>query len=146
MLWKPTKSDGGRRHAASSITQGLVFAGLMLACTLLPKFATALGAIADADVSRRVTMAILGIFFVLMGNAFPKMLTPLSQLTCDPAKVQAFQRFTGWTWVLTGFPFAFVWLVLPLDVAKPLSMLILLSGMLLVALRVVQLRRPRQNV
>lgn len=145
MLWKPTKSDGGRRHAASSIKQGLVFAGLMLACTLLPKFATALGAIADADVSRRVTMAILGIFFVFMGNAFPKMLTPLSQLTCDPAKVQAFQRFTGWTWVLTGFPFAFVWLVLPLDVAKPLSMLILLSGMLLVALRVVQLRRPRQN-
>lgn len=145
MLWKPTKSDGGRRHAASSIKQGLVFAGLMLACTLLPKFATALGAIADADVSRRVTMAILGIFFVFMGNAFPKMLTPLSQLTCDPAKVQAFQRFTGWTWVLTGFPFAFVWLVLPLDVAKPLSMLILFSGMLLVALRVVQLRRPRQN-
>jgi hypothetical protein len=146
MLWKPTKSDRERRHAASSIRRGLVFAGLILACSLLAKVATALGAIPDADVSRRVTMAILGIFFVFMGNAFPKMLTPLSQLTCDPAKVQAFQRFTGWTWVLTGFPFAFVWIVLPLDVAKPLSMLILLSGMLLVALRVVQLRRPRQNV
>ena len=145
MLWKPTKSDRVRRHAASSIKRGLVFAGLILACSLLAKFATALGVIADADVSRRVTMAILGIFFVFTGNALPKMLTPLADLKCDPARVQAFQRFAGWTWVLTGFPFAFVWLVLPLDVAKPLSMLILFSGMLLVALRVVQLRRPRQN-
>jgi len=34
----------------------------------------------------------------------PKALTPLSAAQCsgDPMKAQAFQRFVGWTWVLTG--------------------------------------------
>ena len=76
MLWKPTKSDRDRRHAASSIKRGLVFAGLILACSLLAKFATALGVIADADVSRRVTMAILGIFFVFMAVSYTHLTLP----------------------------------------------------------------------
>ena len=30
------------------------------------------------------------------GNAIPKTLTPLAALRCDPARVQAFNRFGDW--------------------------------------------------
>jgi len=39
-------------------------------------------------------------------------LSPLAA-NCDGARVQAFQRLAGWTWVLTGLTFATAWLVLP---------------------------------
>jgi hypothetical protein len=122
-----------------------VFAGLILVIVLSMKLATAMGVIEDADLSRRATMAILGAFFVVTGNAMPKTLTPLSALQCDAARVQAFQRFAGWTWVLTGLAFAIVWLVLPVDLAKPVSLVLLTSGMLAIVWQVVRLRRTRQR-
>lgn len=135
----------GRRGAGDSIRSGLAFTGLILVIVLSMKLVTAMGVIEDADLSRRATMAILGAFFVVTGNAMPKTLTPLSALQCDPARVQAFQRFAGWTWVLTGVAFAIVWLVLPLELAKPVSLVLLVSAMLAVLGQIVRLRGTRRR-
>ena len=122
-----------------------MFAGLILAISLGVKLATAIGAIENADFSRRATMVVMGAFFVFTGNAIPKTLTPLSALQCNAARVQAFQRFAGWMWVLTGLAFALVWVLLPLDVAKPVSTILLVSGILAIVSQMVRLRRTRHR-
>jgi len=132
-----------QRRAGDAIRHAIVFAGLMLAIPLSMRLGTALGVIHDADLSRRTTMVLMGAFIAFTGNAMPKTLTPLSALQCDPARVQAFQRFSGWTWVLTGVGYAIAWLVLPLDVAKPVSLVLLMGGMLVVAVQLLRLRRTR---
>lgn len=132
-----------QRRAGDSIRHAIVFAGLMLAIPLSATLAVRLGVIHDTDLSKRLTMVLVGAFFVFTGNAMPKTLTPLSALQCDGARVQAFQRFAGWTWVLTGLGFAIAYLVLPLDLAKPISLVLLMTGMLLIALQLLRLRRTR---
>lgn len=134
-----------QRRAGDAIRHGIVFAGLMMAIPLSLKLATTLGAIDDADLSRRMTMVMMGAFVAFTGNALPKTLTPLSALQCDPARVQAFQRLAGWTWVLSGLAFAIVWLVLPLDLAHPVSVVLLMSGMLVVVTQLIRLRWTRQR-
>ena len=132
-----------QRRAGDAIRHAIVFAGLMLAIPLSMRLGTALGVIHDADLSRRTTMVLMGAFIAFTGNAMPKTLTPLSALQCDPARVQAFQRFAGWTWVLTGVGYAIAWLVLPLVLAKPVSLVLLMGGMLVVAVQLLRLRRTR---
>ena len=58
---------------------------LMLAVSLSIKLVQALGAAGDSDLSQRLTMVILGVFFMFTGNAMPKMLTPLSVMQCNGA-------------------------------------------------------------
>jgi hypothetical protein len=131
-------------RAADSVTAGIVFAGLMLASSLGLKLATALGAMSRSDLSQRMLMVILGAFFTFTGNALPKTLTPLAA-KCDGARVQAFQRFAGWTWVLTGLTFATSWLVLPIDLAQPVSVVLLFGGMLIIVTQLIRVRRTRQR-
>jgi len=138
-----SKSEASRR-AADGITIGIVFAGLMLASSLGLKLAAALGATGHPDLAQRMLMVILGAFFTVTGNALPKTLTPLAA-KCDGARVQAFQRLAGWTWVLTGLTFAMAWLALPLDLAQPVSLVLLLGGMLIIVTQIVRLRRTRQR-
>lgn len=132
------------RRGADSIASGIVFAGLMLASSLGLKLATALGAVNRTDLSQRVLMVILGAFFAFTGNALPKTLQPLSA-KCDGARAQAFQRLAGWTWVLTGLTFAISWLVLPVSVAQPVSLVLLVGGMLTIGAQIVRLRRTRRH-
>jgi hypothetical protein len=134
------------RRPDRPIRRAALFVGAILACTLLAKFATKVGVFTDADTAKRLSMAIMGFFFVFTGNATPKILTPLSELRCDPAKVQAFQRFSGWMWVLTGLAFSAIWLLSPLDVASPLSKMVLLGGTLTVAVRLLQLWRAGRHM
>ena len=122
-----------------------MFSGLILVISLGMKLALVLGAVKDADLSRRATMVILGVFFAFTGNGMPRTLTPLAVMRCDPARVQAFQRFAGWTWVLTGLAFAGVWLLLPLGLAKPVSVIVLMSGMLAIAAQLARLRTTRSR-
>jgi hypothetical protein len=131
-------------RAADSVTSGIVFAGLMLASSLGLKLATALGVMSRSDLAQRLLMVILGAFFTFTGNALPKTLRPLAA-KCDEARVQAFQRFAGWTWVLTGLTFATAWLVLPVHLAQPVSLVLLLGGMLIIVTQIVRLRRTRQH-
>jgi hypothetical protein len=132
-----------QRRAGDAIRNAIVFAGLMLAVPLSATLAVRLGVIHDTDLSKRMTMVLVGAFFAFTGNAMPKTLTPLSALQCDAARLQAFNRFAGWTWVLIGLGFAIAYLVLPLDLAKPISMVLLMTGMLLVIVQLLRLRRTR---
>jgi len=139
-----SKSGAASRRAADSVMVGIVFAGLMLASSLGLKLATTLGATSRSDLAQRMLMVILGAFFTFTGNALPKTLTPLTA-KCDGTRVQTFQRFAGWTWVLTGLTFATAWLVLPVHLAQPVSLVLLLGGMLIIGMRIVRLRRTRQR-
>jgi hypothetical protein len=109
------------------------------------RLGTAVGAWGETDLARRGTMVIFGLFFALTGNAMPKTLTPLAALQCNPAKVQAFQRFAGWTWVLTGLVFAMVWLVMPVGVARPASVGLLVVAMVAIVTQIVRLRASRSR-
>ena len=132
-------------QSAAWLSGGVGLAALMLVVGLSGKLAQALGAIDDQDVSRRLTSALVGIFLAAIGNATPKMLTPLSAMACDGARTQAFQRFSGWTWFMAGLTYAMVWLVLPIDVAKPLSAMVILGAVLLVAMQLLRLWRTRRR-
>ena len=137
--------EAAGRHGADSVRSGIVFAGLTIAFSLSVKLATTLGAAAHSDLSQRVTMTLLGAFLVLTGNVIPKTLTPLSALACDPARLQALQRFAGWTWVLTGLAVAVAWLVLPLRLAEPISFVLLPGAILLIVVQLFRLRYARQR-
>jgi hypothetical protein len=121
-------------NGVDSIRGAIVFGCLMMMAGLGRNFAIGLGLGGAADfedMSKRLTQVLTGLFFVWMGNAMPKALTPLSGAQCsgDPIKAQAFQRFLGWTWVLTGVGYSISWLVLPIGVAKPAGLTGLLIGM-----------------
>ena len=98
----------------------------------------------DADLPRRAMMAVIGAFLVSTGNAIPKTLTPMSALR-DADRVQAFQRFAGWTWVLTGLALAMSWLVLPVNLAESMTFLLVPGGVLLIGAQLVRLRHICQR-
>jgi hypothetical protein len=106
------------------------------------KLASTLGVGGD-ELPHRVSMIIVGGYLVVTGNALPKTLRPLSTLGCDGSKLQAFQRLAGWTWVLTGLALAGAWLVLPLDLAKPVSIVLIVAGVVIVGGEMIRLRRFR---
>jgi uncharacterized membrane protein YeiB len=132
-------------RAGSSIRDGVVFAGLMLAISLGVKLAAALNLVTDTELPRRATMVVLGAFLVSTGNTMPKTLRPLTSRRCDPAGEQAFQRFAGWTWVLTGLLLGLVWIVLPVDLAKPVSTVVLAIGILTIVARLLRWHRARPS-
>ncbi len=145
LLFSRSRYGAARPDAAHSARSSIVFTALMLVIVLSAKLATTLGVLENGELLRRATMTIVGAFLIFTGNRLPKTLTPLATLQCDPARVQAFQRFAGWTWVLTGVAFAMVWLLLPLNIAKPVSVGLLSIGILTIAAQVVRLRATRRR-
>lgn len=143
-----------RRNGVDSIRGAVVFASLILIAGLGPDVAVGLGLVdpgIGGEFGRRGAMVLTGLFLMLTGNAMPKTLTPLSSACCggDAAKTQAFQRFFGWTWVLMGLGFTIVWLTLPVEIARPVSMTLVVLAILLVATAMIRMvranRRDRTN-
>jgi len=141
---RPSRVAPGSR-AGDALRIGVAFGSLILVCSLAAKLLAALGALGSEDLSHRVSMVILGLLVAFGGNGIPKMLTPLEQLRCDPARVQALQRRAGWTFVFSGLAFSAAWIVLPIAVADPVSLGLLVGGTLLVAAQVARLRFGRQQ-
>src|SRR5262249_52805288 len=133
------------RSAANEIVRGLIFAGLMLSAAGGAKVLMSLGILADATWPQRLTMVLLGLFLMSMGNDFPKTMRPLASLTCDPARLQRFQRLVGWTWVATGGVLGFAWLALPVPLAQPVTTWIIGTGTALVGAAVLRLHRERRD-
>ena len=102
LVSRKPKEEAARPDAGGSVRSGIVTAGLILVISLGAKLAAALGAVHYGDIALRATMAIVGVFLAVTGNAIPKTLTPLATLHCDPAKVQEVQRLAGWIWALAG--------------------------------------------
>ncbi len=146
VIAKRLRSRGVLNPSTDQISIGVGFAALIMVIALSGTLLQVLGVIDDQSLARRLTMALVGVVLAMIGNATPKRLTPLSALGCDGARNQAFQRFTGWTWFMAGLTYAMVWLVMPLDVAKPLSVVVVVAGMLLVATQMVRMvRRHRRE-
>lgn len=136
------KGEIAQYQLGTSVRSGVVWAGAILAIALGSKLGGTLGA---PNISWRATMAIIGVFLIFTGNAIPKMLTPLSQMQCDPAKLQAFQRFGGWTWVLTGFVLLNAWLVLPVRLADEVSYITLPLAIIVIAIQWLRLRHSQPS-
>jgi hypothetical protein len=100
------------------ITTGVVFGALMMGITLALTLARSYGVVDDPDLGRRSTGVLSGAFLIMLGNVMPKTLPPLSSMRCDGARLQAFQRLAGWTWVLCGLGSAIAWLALSIDSAE----------------------------
>jgi hypothetical protein len=144
LLSRLAMTGDDRRKAVAEINRAVIIAGGILAVPLASSLAKAAGIGDSHDVGMRVPMVLTGLALVLTGNSAPKTLTPLAAMRCDPARVQAFQRFFGVTCVLTGFAFAVAWLALPVDVANLVGMAVILGGIGIVATQALRLRRPRQ--
>ena len=139
------KEETARRDAGGSVRRGVATAGLILAISLGAKLSVALGAAHYGDFALRATMAIMGAFLAVTGNAIPKTLTPLASLDCDPAKVQAVQRLAGWIWALAGLAVAIAWLTLPIHLGEAMSFLLLPSAILVTVGQAVWLRRAKPS-
>jgi hypothetical protein len=146
LVSREPKEGATRRDAGGSVRRGIVTAGLILAISLGAKLAMALAAVHYDDIALRATMAIGGAFLAVTGNAIPKTLTPLATLDCDPAKVQAVQRFAGWIWALAGLAVAIAWLTLPIHLGEAMSFLLLPSAILVTVGQAVWLRRAKPSV
>ncbi|HUK53940.1 MAG TPA: hypothetical protein VL099_11680 [Candidatus Binatia bacterium] len=140
-----SEDQATRQRFRDSLRSGIVFSGLIVLISLGWKLATALGASADPDLWRRATMVVIGGFLVSTGNSIPKKLAPLYSLPYDAGRFQAFMRFAGWTWVLTGLALALTWVALPVQLAESLTLLIIPGAMLVIGAQFVRLRRTRQG-
>jgi hypothetical protein len=145
LVSREPKAEAERRDARGTVRSGIATAGVILAISLGAKLAVALGAAQYGDMALRATMAIVGAFLAVTGNAIPKTLTPLAALQCDPAKVQAVQRRAGWIWTLAGLAVAIVWLTLTINLAIAMTFLLLPSAILVTVGQAVWLRRAKPS-
>jgi uncharacterized membrane protein len=140
-----SSGDAASARRFASVNGAVVFGGLMMIIPLAVTLAHAYGAVDDPDGGRRMNMVILGAYLVVSGNALPRQVAPLSSMQCDGSRVQAFQRFAGWTWVLCGLGFLTAWLTLPIDAAEPVSTGLVVAATIITIVRALRLRRPQQH-
>jgi hypothetical protein len=136
--------DAASTRIVASVDGAVTFAGLIMIIPLAVTLAHTYGLVDDPDSGQRMTMIILGAYLVVTGNALPKTFATASPMPCDRARVQAFQRFAGWTWVLCGLGFATAWLALPIGAAPLVSTGLVATAMIVTIVRLVRLRRPQQ--
>jgi hypothetical protein len=113
------------------VSGSMILASLMLSISLAASLAAALCYIEKSlaqAIGQRSMYVLVGCYFVFQGNRIPKMLSPLSDAHGDPATMQTLRRRIGWIWVLSGFAFAVVWLVVPERLALPIGVAIVLIG------------------
>lgn len=138
--FRRSQGDASSARNFASVIDGVVFGSLMMIIPLAVKLAQAYGFVDDPDSGRRATMITFGVYFAAFGNTLPRMLPPVASMSCNGARVQAFQRFAGWTWVLCGLGFATAWLALPIDTAHPVSMALMVGAMTVTVVQLLRLR------
>jgi hypothetical protein len=129
----------------ASVTSAVVFGALMMVIPLAVTLAHAYGIAHDPDSGQRATMIVFGAYLAVFGNSLPRMLPPVSSMQCNGARLQAFQRLAGWTWVLCGLGFATAWLLLPIDAAETASTVLVAAAMIVTIVQLLRLRKPRQH-
>jgi hypothetical protein len=138
--------DAASARGVASVNGAVVFGALMMIIPLALTLAHVYGVVDDPDSGmRRTTMIMLGAYLAVTGNAMPRMLPPTSSMPCGGARVQAFQRHAGWTWVLCGLGYATAWLALPIDAAGPISMALVATAMIVTIVQLLRLRKPRPH-
>ena len=132
------------RSASAEIVRGLVFAGLMVAAAAGSQLLSSMGVLTDSTWPKRLTMALLGVMVMRIGNDLPKSMWRLATLTCDPARLQRFQRLAGWTWVMTGGMWAVAWLALPVSIAQTITLAVVATAAAVIGVSLLALRRDRR--
>jgi hypothetical protein len=120
-------------EARSRILYAMIFSGLVITIQLRVSLAAALGLVEEPTVHAlgdRLTNVLAGLFVVFLGNQLPKMLTPLSGARWDAATIQSVRRRIGWTHVLSGLALVVVWLLLPVPLARPIGIAVIVAGIL----------------
>ena len=112
----------GLARTLATVNNGVVFGALMMIIPLAMTLAHAYGLVDDPTGGRRASMIICGAYLVVMGNAMPRALAPVTSKPRLDALIQAFHRRAGWTWVLCGLAFLTASLALPIKTAGPVSM------------------------
>lgn len=113
----------------------LVGAALLI---VFPLLGTA--GILDAGLGQRLSGVVMGLILAVYGNIAPRHLVRYNPESPQPARKQAFIRFSGWVFVLAGLAHALVWVLAPIERAVFLAMIPLVAALLLVGLRCVMLR------
>jgi hypothetical protein len=123
------------RRSSGQIRFALILAGLMLAIRPVLHFAHRFGVPDNNELAIRAVLVLTAVFIVATGNSMPKRLVPPACLRTDPGRAQAFMRFAGWTWVLTGILFGIAVAALPSAAGTTATLIIVPAGMALVAIR-----------
>ena len=138
--------DTALARSVDSVAGAVVFGALMMIIPLALTLARAYGIVDDPDSGiRRTTMIMIGAYLAMTGNAMPRMLPPTSSMPCGGARVQAFQRHAGWTWVLCGLGFAMAGLALPIDALTPISFALVAIAMIVTIVQLLRLRKPQPH-
>jgi len=138
--------DAAWVRGVASVASAVVFGALMLIIPLALSLAHAYGLVDDPDTGmRRTTMIMVGAYLAVTGNAMPRMLPPTSSMPCGGARVQAFQRHAGWTWVLCGLGLVMAGLVLPIDAHTPVSVALVATAMIVTIVQLLRLRKPQPH-
>ena len=138
--------DAASVRSVAAVAGAVVFGALMMIIPLALTLAHAYGLVDDPDSGmQRTTMIMVGAYLAVTGNAMPRMLPPTSSMPDSGARVQAFQRHAGWTWVLCGLGYAMAWLALPIDAAGPISMALVATAMIVTIVQLLRLRKPRPH-
>ena len=139
-------NDAAWVRGGASVDGAVVFGALMMIIPLALTLAHAYGLVDDPDSGmRRTTMIMIGAYLAVTGNAMPRMLPPTSSMPCGGARVQAFQRQAGWTWVLCGLGLAMAGLALPIDAQTPISLALVATAMIVTIVQLLRLRKPQPH-
>jgi hypothetical protein len=146
LAFRRSSGDAVSIRSFASVTGAVVFGALMMIIPLALTLAHAYGLVDDPDSGmRRTTMIMIGAYLAVTGNAMPRMLPPTSSMPCGGARVQAFQRQAGWTWVLCGLGLAMAGLALPIDAQTPISLALVATAMIVTIVQLLRLRKPQPH-
>jgi hypothetical protein len=136
----------GLARTLATVNNGVVFGALMMIIPLAMTLLHVYGLVDDPTGGRRASMIICGAYLVLMGNAMPRALPPVTSKPRLDALIQAFHRRAGWTWVLCGLAFLTASLALPIKTAGPVSMALVGAAMIATVVQLLRLaRQTRQH-
>jgi hypothetical protein len=123
-----------RRYFDSAILLVFVALGVPQVIGYVLALGIALGGPERGDLGRRVSGLIASVVIVAIGNALPKILTPLSILPPGGAvRQQAARRFVGLSFVLMGLTLATAFLFAPIEFAAAFRRWIAAAGFLVTA-------------
>ena len=138
--------DAAWVRGVGSVAGAVAIGASMIIIPLALSLAHAYGLVDDPDSGmRRTNMIMIGAYLAVTGNAMPRMLPPTSSMPCGGARVQAFQRQAGWTWVLCGLGMAMAGLTLPIDAQTPISLALVATAMIVTIVQLLRLRKPQPH-
>ncbi|MDQ7018185.1 MAG: hypothetical protein Q9M33_03370 [Robiginitomaculum sp.] len=127
------------KTAHLALTRSISLAGLILGIPLILAILQNYHLI-NGGVPIRLNALFFGAFIIIIGNAIPKALEPLGESQCSPVTEQALKRFGGWMFVIGGLGYAFVWLILPVPMAKDWALPVLALPLMLLIARTFMVR------